>query len=243
MDEVETQDLASLPGLEGENMRENLTPAIEDYLKSIYGLTSEGERVTTNRIATRLGVTAASVTGMLQKMAAVEPPLVDYQKHRGVTLTEAGRSVALEIIRHHRLLEMFLHKALGYSWDEVHSEADRLEHVISEEFEERIAQALGNPARDPHGEVIPTRDFRLPPESDVRLGDLRSGQRARVQRVEDPHPALLRYLDELGLQPETEILVLGYSPFDDTLRLQVVGRGEPVVVGPRITQCIFVEAL
>lgn len=224
-------------------MRANLTPAIEDYLKSIYGLTHEGGRVTTNQVAARLGVTPASVTGMLQKMAATEPPLVDYQKHHGVVLTEAGRTAALEIIRHHRLLELFLHKTLGYSWDEVHSEADRLEHVISEDLEERIAQALGDPARDPHGEVIPTRDFRLPPESDVRLADLRSGQRARVQRVADPHPALLRYLDEIGLQPGAELQVVGYSPFDDTLRLEVSGQAGVVVVGPRITAQLFVEML
>ncbi len=146
-------------------MRTNLTQTIEDYLKSIYELTRSGQRASTNQLALYLGVTPASVSEMIKKLAESQPSLVDYQKHHGVILTQDGERIALEILRHHRLLEMYLHQVLGYGWDEVHDEADRLEHVISEEFEERIAQALGNPQRDPHGDPIPTRDFQLPLES------------------------------------------------------------------------------
>ena len=142
-------------------MPENLTQSTEDYLKAIYDLTLNGERATTNQIAEQLGVKPASVTGMLKRLAASEPPLLEYRKHQGAGLTEEGRRAALEIVRHHRLLELFLHETLGYSWDEVHVEADRLEHVLSEEMEERIARVLGDPMHDPHGEPIPNRELHI----------------------------------------------------------------------------------
>lgn len=224
-------------------MVENLSRAIEDYLKVIYAIQAEHGRASTNRIAERMGVTPASVTGMLQKMAANNPPLVKYEKHHGVHLTPEGENAALEVIRHHRLLEQFLHQTLGYAWDEVHWEADRLEHVISEDLEERIAQSLGDPSHDPHGEPIPTRDFRMPEGSNTRLSQLRPGEQARVQRVNNSDSELLRYLSELGLTPGAEISVLAYSSFDENLRLQVAGREEPVVVGVQISRQIFVEDL
>jgi DtxR family Mn-dependent transcriptional regulator len=224
-------------------MGDNMSRAIEDYLKVIYALAAEHGRASTNEIAERMGVKPGSVTGMLQKMAASEPPLVKYEKHHGVCLTEEGENAALEVIRHHRLLEQFLHQTLGYAWDEVHVEADRLEHVISEDLEERIAQSLGNPSHDPHGDPIPTRDFRMPEGSNTRLSELRHGERARVQRVDNSDPDLLRYLGSLGLTPGAEISVLDYSSFDENLRLRVAGREEPVVVGARISRQIFVEAL
>lgn len=224
-------------------MREKLTEASEDYLKVIYNLETEYGRATTNQIAERMGVTPASVTGMLQKMAASEPPLVEYQKHRGVVLTPQGESVALEIIRHHRLLELFLQEALGYSWDEVHSEADRLEHVISEEFEERMAQILGDPSHDPHGEPIPTRDFRLPTQSAVRLSDLRPGQQAVIERIDSPNPKLLRYLGEIGVRPGVQVDILDYSAFDENLTLLVEGQNDPIVLGRRVTEQIFVKSV
>jgi DtxR family Mn-dependent transcriptional regulator len=222
-------------------MRENLSDASEDYLKSIYALATESGRASTNQIAERMGVKPASVTGMIQKMAAADPPLVEYQKHRGVVLTPQGEKVALEIIRHHRLLELFLFRTLGYSWDEVHGEADRLEHVISEDFEERIAEALGNPLHDPHGDPIPTRDFRLPQSLGVRLSELRPGQSAKVQRVEDSEPELLRYLSSIGILPGAHIHVLDFSPFDDNLFLQIAGQEESVVLGPRVTAKIYMQ--
>jgi DtxR family Mn-dependent transcriptional regulator len=221
--------------------RENLTQAIEDYLKTIYKLSSTYERATTTKISEALDVKPASVTGMIQKLAAANPPLVKYRKHRGVLLTPDGEKVALEILRHHRLLERFLYETLGFPWDEVHEEADRLEHVISEEFEERIAKILGDPSHDPHGDPIPTRDLKMPAFSTLCLGELRSRQHAIVKRVQDTDPELLRYLGELGVVPEARFVVVDYSPFDENLKIQVVDQDEPVVLGPGITCQIFVE--
>lgn len=222
-------------------MRENLTHVIEDYLKAIYDLTADSGRASTNQIAERMGVTAASVTNMIQKLAATDPPLLKYRKHRGVVLTEEGERVALEIVRHHRLLEMFLHQTLGYSWDEVHEEADRLEHVISEEFEARIAERLGHPRHDPHGDPIPTRELELPEAQATTLREMRPGQKAIIQRVRDTDPDLLRYLSDLGLTPAARITILDFSPFDNNLRLRVEGHDEAVVLGPSITSQVFVE--
>jgi DtxR family Mn-dependent transcriptional regulator len=222
-------------------MRENLTHTIEDYLKAIYEITTTDERASTNQIAATLNVTPASVTGMIKKLAATDPPLLDYQSHHGVILTTEGRQVALEIVRHHRLLELFLHQMLGYEWDEVHAEADRLEHVISEEFEERIAEALGNPTHDPHGDPIPTRDLDIPETSSMKLSDLRPGRSAVVQRVVSSDPELLRYLSSLGIKPGLEICILDYSPFDENLTLKISPDASPIVLGPAITQHIFVE--
>ena len=219
----------------------NLTQSIEDYLKIIYDLTVPNRRASTNQIAERMGVTPASVSGMIKRLANHNPPLLRYEKHHGVKLTEQGERAALQVIRHHRLLELFLYESLGYTWDEVHNEADRLEHVISEEFEERMAQALGNPLQDPHGEPIPQRDLSLPEQSNVHLGDLRLGQRATIQRVSSAEPQLLRYLSTIGLVPQAHILVTGYSSFDDNLQLQVNGKKEALVLGPRVTHQIFVE--
>ena len=161
-------------------MRKNLTKVIEDYLKKIYELTQSDERATTNQIAERMGVTPASVTNMIQKLSASVPPLLEYRKHHGVKLTAEGERDALEIIRHHRLLEMFLHQILGYSWDEVHEEADRLEHVISEEMEERIA---GNVA------AVEGERFRLYWEGMPiwgKLRDLSTGRPEPEKSEKDP---------------------------------------------------------
>lgn len=223
-------------------MTEPLSHAIEDYLKAIYHLSQEQPRASTNQIAAYMGVTPASVTGMLKRLAINDPPLVDYHRHHGVCLTERGQMAALEVIRHHRLLEMYLHERLGFAWDEVHTEAERLEHVISEELEERIAQALGNPSHDPHGEPIPARDLSMPPQLGIRLSALRPGQRAQVERVGDTSPELLRHLEGLGLIPQAEVEVLEHSPFDDTLRLQVNGQETSTVLGLRITHQIYVSA-
>lgn len=224
-------------------MRENLTRVIEDYLKTIYELTRASERATTNQIAARMEVTPASVTNMIQKLAETDPPLLDYRKHRGVELSPEGERVALEIIRHHRLLEMFLHETLGYSWDEVHEEADRLEHVISEEMEERIAISLGNPQHDPHGDPIPSRDLQMPQSTAVTLSQLRPFQKAQVKRVSDSDPDLLRFLSERGIEPAARLEILDYSPFDNNLQVQVMGERETVVLGAVITSQVFVEII
>jgi len=222
-------------------MSQEITHTVEDYLKTIYQITSIHERASTNQIAMALDLAPASVTGMIKKLNEIDPPVVEYQKHRGVVLTEKGESIALEIIRHHRLIEMFLHEVLDYEWDEVHPEADRLEHVISEEFEERIAKALGDPSHDPHGDPIPTRDLVMPDRLLSPLYDLRPGQEAVVLQVRDENPELLRYLSGLGIIPNASLRILEYSPLDENLSLQVSGKTDQFVLGPRITQEIFVK--
>ncbi len=224
-----------------EGMRDNLTHAVEDYVKTIYEITTTRDRANTTEISERLEVSPASVTGMLKKLATTDPPLVEYKKHRGVVLTQAGEKVALEIIRHHRLLELFLHQILGYDWDEVHAEADRLEHVISEEFEERIALALGDPEHDPHGDPIPSRELRMPDSPTTRLVELSPGQSAVVHRARDTDPELLRHLTELGITPNAAIEILAQSPFDGNLTIRVGDQKDPIVLGPQVTRQIFVE--
>jgi DtxR family Mn-dependent transcriptional regulator len=214
--------------------------AAEDYLKVIYEITRGAERASTNEIADRTGVTPASATGMVQKLSGSNPPLLDYEKHRGVALTTEGEQVALEIIRHHRLLETFLQEKLGYTWDQVHDEADRLEHVISEEMEERIARTLGNPSVDPHGEPIPSREFHMPDQSKIRLAELQSGAQATVVRIHAEDPDLLRYLTSIGLTLNSRITVTDVSPFDGNTSLKIEGVDSRRVLGPRITEKIFV---
>lgn len=224
-------------------MRKNLTPNIEDYLKAIFEISQPPQSVSTNQIADELGVSAASVTGMLKKLSLLEPPLVAYQKHHGASLTPAGEKVALEILRHHRLLEMYLVEKLGYPWDQVHQEADRLEHVISEDFEARIDQALGFPSHDPHGDPIPDHDLILPDSPTLRLFDLEDGDTAVIHRVGSEDPELLRYLAELGLTPSATLLILDRSPYDENLRLKLVDCPESITLGPVITHQIFVERI
>jgi DtxR family Mn-dependent transcriptional regulator len=221
--------------------REPLSQSIEDYLKAVYGLTRNEGRASTNAMAEYLNIAPASVTGMLQKLASTEPPLLEYQKHRGVVLTKQGEKVALETIRHHRLLELFLHQILGYDWDEVHEEADRLEHVISEQFEERIAEALGDPSLDPHGDPIPRLDLSLPDASGTLLSNLRPGQKARVVRVRDTAADLLRHLSQMGVVPGAELSVTKFSEFDGNLHFKVGKSKEEVVLGPRVTNQVYTE--
>jgi DtxR family Mn-dependent transcriptional regulator len=222
---------------------ETLTRAVQDYLKAVYALAGEEGRASTNDLAQELGVSPASVTGMIQKLAAQDPALLDYQKHHGVALTKQGLNAALRIIRHHRLIEMFLHEALGFSWDEVHEEAERLEHVISERLEERIAESLGDPTHDPHGDPIPTRDLKIPPSLNIRLSEMRPDQRAVVRRVRDSDPQLLRYLSNLGVTPGAEILARDYSAFDENLRIEIVGGKDEIVLGSRVTRQVYVELM
>ncbi len=213
--------------------------SIQDYLKRIYELTEDGSPASTNDLARELNISAPSVTGMIQKLAAEKPALVEYQKHQGVMLTPIGKKAALEVIRHHRLLEVWLVQTLGYSWDEVHEEAERLEHVISEDFERRIAAALGHPTRDPHGELIPTADLKMPVDDSTPLSALRPNQFATIQRVNAQDPNLLRHLVGLGLTPGIQIEVMEYSSFDNNLTVKA---GQKIIVlGLNITTKIFVE--
>lgn len=222
-------------------MPENLTHAVEDYLKAIYKLQAAHGRATTNQLAEQLEIAPASVTGMVKKLSDTDPPLLHYEKHRGVILTQEGEKAALEVLRHHRLLEQFLHEVLGFGWDQVHEEAERLEHVISEEFEARIARVLGDPSHDPHGDPIPRLDLSVPPSSQKALSDLRPGQHATIQRVRDADSELLCWLEAQGLVPQVQIEILDYSPFDDNLTIRVSGDTEAHVLGMRVTSQIFVD--
>jgi DtxR family Mn-dependent transcriptional regulator len=187
--------------------------AVDDYLKAILELSGrEEERVTSNALAERLGVRAPSVTGMLQKLAGQRPSFVLYEKNRGVRLTAAGKRRAWELVRHHRLLELFLHDVLKYSWDEVHEEAERLEHFISERFEDRVAAILGDPEIDPHGHVIPQKHGVVSSSEEVPLLEWPLVNPATITSVSDRNPANLRELDRLGLKLFTTLVIEQANP-------------------------------
>lgn len=195
------------------------TQSIEDYLKTIYKLQQERGRVATTVLAERLGVVPASATGMIKKLAGMH--LVIYEPYQGVVLTEAGQKIALEVLRHHRLIELFLAEALGVPWDQVHEEAHKIEHVLSEDLEDRMDAMLGYPTIDPHGAPIPTRDGSITQPDCVRLPNLKPGQSAVVAEVSDHDSALLRYLGELGLYPKAEVSVVTVAPFEGPLTIRV----------------------
>lgn len=197
-----------------------ITPAVEDYLKAIYTLQQDGGDVTTTALAMQLGgIKPGSVTGMIKKLADLN--LVMHTPYQGVRLTAIGERVALETVRHHRLLELYLVEALGYSWDEVHDEADVLEHYISEKFEARIAALLGNPTFDPHGDPIPGLDGVVPSQTDQRLADIPPATSVRVVRVCDQHAERLRYVASLGIVPGALITVTAAAPFDGPVSVQL----------------------
>jgi DtxR family Mn-dependent transcriptional regulator len=176
---------------------------------------------------------------MIKKLA--EMHLVQHTPYQGVQLTAGGERIALEVIRHHRLLELYLVEALGYSWDEVHEEAERLEHHISEKLEARIADRLGNPHVDPHGDPIPTLEGQLPPSDDIRLADLLVSERARIVRVRDQSAERLRYLADLGLTPGAQIEVTASAPFDGPISLRIAGA--PYALDRRMARTIEVERI
>lgn len=219
------------------------TQAAQDYLKTIYEICEMQERASTGQIADALDVTPASVTGMLKKLAAADPPLVRYRKHQGVVLTADGHKQAMCVIRRHRLLECFLHNTLGFGWDEVHQEAERLEHAISGAFGRRIAQLLDEPERDPHGSPIPTADLRLPADCAVALSEVSAGQRVRVERVSDRDPQLLRYLGEIALTPGAEVTILAPLPFSEHVRIKQDYASEPLIIGAPVAREVFVSVL
>jgi DtxR family Mn-dependent transcriptional regulator len=189
----------------------DLTVAVQDYLKAIYALESAGERVTTSALATRMGVSAPSATAMTKRLA--ELGLVERAPYKGVALTEEGSRGALEVLRHHRLLERYLVDRLGLSLDEVHVEADRLEHALSEELEAKIDAELGFPTHDPHGDPIPDSELRVAVGGGATLLDLAPGERGSVSRVPDGNAELLRYLAELALLPGSDVEVVCQAPF------------------------------
>ncbi len=202
------------------------TAAIEDYLKSIYLLSSRSETVTTSAIAASMHVSAASSTNMVKKLA--ERKLVRHSPYRGVELTPAGEKIALEIIRHHRLVELFLQQTLGLPWDQVHAEADKLEHVLSDQLEDRIASMLGDPVTDPHGDPIPDKEGRMVLPKVQTLAEMPVGETAIVRRVSDQTPEHLRYLGELGLVPNARVAKLEQMPFQGPVRVRI-GQAEHVL--------------
>ena len=231
---TETNSIAASAGSE----------ATDDYLKAIFQLSGRPERqVSSTEIAVHLSITAASVTNMLQKLAAQEPPLVVYEKHHGVKLSKAGKKRALEIVRHHRLIETFLHEVLDYPWDEVHQEAERLEHFISERFEERIAAKLGHPEFDPHGHAIPAMDGSLPTRTTQEpqsLSQLRPGQSAKVSSVSDKDPEMLRYLASQGIRPGIRVTLSEQLPFKGAYQVRIGSSTKPALLSHSLAEAISV---
>jgi DtxR family Mn-dependent transcriptional regulator len=209
--------------------RTSLSQSQEDYLKALYQLRTDDRPVTTSELAERLTVSAASATEMLGKLAALG--LVDHDRYRGANLTAAGDAVALEMIRHHRLLEIFLTRALGYRWDEVHEEAERLEHHISERLEERIFDSLGRPDIDPHGDPIPTLEGEMPSERYRTLDECRQGEKLEVRRVSDRDPDKLRALELLGLRLGAVVEIVRESVYEGPVVVKVGGRRRQVPLG------------
>jgi DtxR family Mn-dependent transcriptional regulator len=211
--------------------------AIEDYLKTIFSLAEIEAPVSTSRIAEARQVKPGSVTSMLQRLAKLN--LVNYEKHYGVTLTPSGEKIALEVIRHHRLLELYLSEALGFEWDEVHEQADILEHVISEKLEERIAKMLGNPQFDPHGDPIPDKDGMMISVPTQNLTKLAIGDTATVSRIrDDANSEMLRYLAELGLKPGASVKIIDLAPFDGPVTVEV--NSEEKIIGYAIANVLLV---
>jgi DtxR family Mn-dependent transcriptional regulator len=192
------------------------SPAVEDYAKAIYALeVRSSEPVGNNALAERLGVTPGSASAMVKRMG--ELGYVEHIPYRGVTLTDAGRRVALEVIRHHRLLELYLVESLGVPWDRVHAEAEVLEHVLSEELEELISAKLGDPTHDPHGDPIPTRDLEIIEGETQALEQMKRGARGTFVRISDSDPEMLRYLAERGIAPGDSFEVVDRQPFGGPL--------------------------
>lgn len=213
----------------------------DDYLKAILELSGTSEApVASNDLAARLSVRAASVTGMLQKMARRRPPLVLYRKHYGVRLSSAGKRRAWEIVRHHRLLELFLHDVLKYSWDEVHEEAERLEHFISERFEDRVAAMLGDPQIDPHGHIIPHRNGTLPIRVEVPLLQWPIGTPAIISSVSDHESGVLRELRELGLVPGASLVIERQNP-NVCLIVRLSGQKQSIRLSNELAARIAIE--
>ncbi len=204
-----------------------LSAAVQDYAKAVYALeTRGGAAVSTNDLAARLGVTPGSVSGMVRKLTDVG--IVEHEPYHGVRLTDQGRRVALEVLRHHRLLELFLARELGMSWDRVHAEAEVLEHVLSEELEQLIAARLGDPAVDPHGDPIPTPEFEIDERPTRSLDELPVGAAGRFVRVSDSDPEMLRYLADHGITLDARLEIVDRQPFGGPVFVRFGEREHPI---------------
>ncbi|HVD60504.1 MAG TPA: metal-dependent transcriptional regulator [Gemmatimonadaceae bacterium] len=218
---------------------DTLTGPVEDYLKAIYALGRGSDAVATNDIAQRLMIAPASVSGMVRRLA--EQGLLSYERYHGVRLTDRGRRAALRTLRRHRVIESYLSKALAYPWDRVHAEAERLEHAASDELIDRMAEAIGEPAVDPHGAPIPSREGVVDETEYFPLVQLGAGLGVRVVRVTDDDAEMLRYLAELEITPGTEILIVSKAPFDGPITLRI-GK-ELHSIGPALASQIMVEPI
>ena len=221
------------------------TEAVEKYLKTIYEIQQQGGRVKTSILAQTLGVTAGSVTDMLKRLSGTRPKLVSHELHKGVALTPRGKKVALGVIRRHRLLETFLNRVLGFSWDEVHDEAAKLEHHISDRLTDAIAEYLNHPQYDPHGDPIPEKDGNVKADNYRSLAATPLGESVRIARVHHTDAELLRYLDKLGICLETIVTVVEKAPFDGPLSIRVgAQRNAPIkTLGINVADDIMVEPL
>ena len=217
----------------------SFTRAQEDYLKALYLLHGDQRPVPTRDLAQRLGISSPSVSEMVTRLTA--QGLVEHDRYRGQQLTREGRKAAVELVRHHRLLEMFLVQVLGYSWDEVHDEAERLEHVISERMEQRIFELLGRPELDPHGHAIPSVSGKVRPLSERPLSECRAGEKVVVQGVSDEDAGRLRELQRRGLMPGTRVEVLSASEYESPIEVRIKGRRVSVPLG--LARGIFVEGV
>lgn len=216
-----------------------LSQAVEDYLKTIYKLETKEKNATTTRIADLMDVSSASATNMIKRLAKMG--LVEYQSYKGANLTASGKKIALEIIRHHRLLELYLLEVMGYSWDEVHEEAEKLEHHISEQFEDKIAELLDNPTHDPHGDPIPTKDGIMPEMEDEALVNAVEGNQYLVSRVTNQDPELLRYLEKIGVLPGVKLKIKEIGPFKGPITIDVEESEQ--VLGHEVAEHIYIAGL
>jgi DtxR family Mn-dependent transcriptional regulator len=217
--------------------RLSLTGQAEDYLKAIYELEQRNGTAGTNDIAARLRIAPASVTGMVQRLARLG--LVESERYKGARLTDAGRTAALQLIRRHRIIESYLVERLGFGWEDVHDEAERLEHAASDELIARMAAAIGNPTEDPHGAPIPSPEGRVDETPLAALAQLAEGATATVVRMSDRDPQFLRYLDELGIRPGVQVQLVHRAPFDGPLTLAVDGASR--AIGTSAAERVFIR--
>jgi DtxR family Mn-dependent transcriptional regulator len=218
----------------------DVSRSVQDYLKAIYKLQEDGNPVQTSILAEQMGVAAPSATNMIGKLA--DAGLLRHARYRGVELTDEGAAIALEVIRHHRLWELFLHRALGLPIDQLHAHAERLEHELSDDLEDHISRALGDPTVDPHGDPIPSRELAIDETTYPTLAGLVVGTAADVRRVPDSDPALLRYLESLGLLPGARIVLRAREPFSGPLTVGVgEGGAADRVIGHELASRVYVQ--
>ncbi|MBO6622818.1 MAG: metal-dependent transcriptional regulator [Balneola sp.] len=213
----------------------SISQSVEDYLKAIYLLEIDGVVATTNNIAESLSVSSASVTNMFKKLAKLQ--LINHKSYRGAELTKAGEKIALEVIRHHRLLELYLKEMMGYSWDQVHDEAEKLEHHISEQFEDKIAELLNDPTHDPHGDPIPSKEGVVPEMASLAITDAEENESYIIGRVRDQDPELLRFLEKSGIIPGVKVTILEKTPFDGPVKIKL--EDKETTIGNSVAKDVF----